>query len=160
MYWATATARCAGSLMPAWMVIGSLLTAPDAVRVLVVVPDAPTRSQAEDDELASSLLGAVRQFAPAAVGAPPREAVSAARLAELVVLGTYDLPQTPRDMALARALADTGKPIVAVSLRGPYDAAAAPFIGTVLAVYGDRPVHLQAAAEALFGQLTATASAP
>jgi beta-N-acetylhexosaminidase len=131
-----------------------------ARKVLVVVPDAPTRSLAEDDELASSLLGAVRQFAPGAQGAPARDAVTAARAADVVVLGTYDLAQVPRDMALARALADTGKPVVAVSLRGPYDAAAAPFIGTFLAVYGDRPVHLQAAAEALFGQLTATGKAP
>jgi beta-N-acetylhexosaminidase len=137
-----------------------LLPLSRAQKVLVVVPDAPTRSLAEDDELASSLLGAVRQFAPAAVGAPAREAVAAARTADVVVLGTYDLPQVARDMALAHALADTGKPVVAVSLRGPYDAAAAPFIGTFVAAYGDRPVHLQAAAEALFGQLTATGKAP
>jgi beta-N-acetylhexosaminidase len=47
-----------------------------------------------------------------------------------------------------------------VELRGPYDASAAPRIGTFLAVYGDRPIHLQAAAEALFGTLQPTGSVP
>src|SRR5258708_30932852 len=44
--------------------------------------------------------------------------------------------------------------LVAVSLRGPYDAAVVPAIGTFLTVYGDRPIHLEAAAEALSGRLT------
>jgi beta-N-acetylhexosaminidase len=45
-------------------------------------------------------------------------------------------------------------------LRGPYDAAAVPEIGTFLTVYGDRPIHLQAAAEALFGRLTPSGRVP
>ncbi len=129
-------------------------------KVLVVVPDAPTRSLAEDDELASSLVDAVRQFAPGAFGASPRTAVDAARSADVVVLATYDLAQRPQDQTLAQALQATGKPVVAVSLRGPYDAAAAPSIGTFLAAYGDRPVHLQAIAEALFGKLSPSGRAP
>ncbi len=129
-------------------------------RVLVVVPDAPTRSLAEDDELASSLVDAVRQFAPRAIGASPRGAADAARNVDVVVFGTYDLAQSADQQVLARGLAAAGKPVVAVSLRGPYDAAAAPFIGTFLTVYGDRPVHLQEAAEALFGQLTPTGRVP
>ena len=111
-------------------------------RVLVVVPDAPTRSDVQDDQLASSLLEAVRQFAPAAASADS---------ADVIVLGTFDLAQSPDQQTLARSLAATGKPVVGVSLRGPYDAACVPEIGTWLTVYGDRPVHLQAAAEALFG---------
>ena len=68
------------------------------------------------------------------------------------MFGTYDLAQEAKQQALAKALVKTGKPVVGVALRGPYDAAAAPEIGTFLTVYGDRPVHLQAAAEALFGR--------
>jgi beta-N-acetylhexosaminidase len=139
---------------------GHLLPLRSSARVLVVVPDAPTRSLAQDDELASSLLDAVRRFAPGAVGASPQAAASAAASADVVVLGTYDLAQNPAQQALAQALAQTGAPVVAVSLRGPYDAAAEPAIGTVLAVYGDRPVHLQAAAEALFGALQPTGHVP
>jgi len=129
-------------------------------KILVVVPDAPTRSLAEDDELASSLLDAMRQFAPTATAAPPQTAVEKARGADMIVLATYDLAQQPHDQVLAQALQATGKPIVAVALRGPYDAAAMPSIGTFLVAYGDRPVHLQAAAEALFGRLRPTGRAP
>jgi beta-N-acetylhexosaminidase len=129
-------------------------------RVLVVVPDAPTRSLVQDDELAGSLLEAVQRFAPNATGAEPAAAVAAAGNADVVVLGSYDLAQDQAQQALAQALVATGTPVVMVELRGPYDAAAASEVGTVLAVYGDRPVHLQAAAEALFGTLQPTGHVP
>jgi beta-N-acetylhexosaminidase len=105
----------------------------------------------QDDQLASDLVEAVRRFAPT---------VSDATSADVIVLGLYDLAQDPAQVTLARSLADTGKPVVGVALRGPYDAAAAPFLRTVLAAYGDRPVHLQAAAEALFGRITPTGKVP
>jgi beta-N-acetylhexosaminidase len=139
---------------------GRLLPVRESQRVLVVVPEAPTRSDVQDDQLASSLLEAVRQFAPTAVGATARGAVSAAGNADVIVLGTFDLAQNADQQALVAALIDSGKPVVGVALRGPYDAAAAPRIGTFLTVYGDRPVHLQAAAEALFGKLTPSGQAP
>ena len=126
-------------------------------KVLVVTPDAPTRSLVQDDQLASSLLAAVQRFAPTAAQAPPGQAVGMASSADVVVLGTYDLGRDRAQQALAQALLATGKPVVGVAARGPYDA---PFLPTVLAAYGDRPVHLQAAAEALFGRLTPTGKAP
>jgi beta-N-acetylhexosaminidase len=121
--------------------------------VLVVVPRAPTRRLVQDDQLPSSLLAAVQRFAPSAVAGGPADA----SLADVIVLGTYDLAQDPAQQALAQGVLATGKPVVAVSLRGPYDA---PFLPTVLAAYGDRPVHLQAAAEALFGQLAPRGRVP
>src|SRR6185295_17096618 len=75
-----------------------------AQKVVVVEPDAATRSLAEDDEMASSLLDAVRQFAPSAVGASTRSVVDAARNADVVVLGTFDLAQSGDQQALARSL--------------------------------------------------------
>jgi beta-N-acetylhexosaminidase len=147
-----------------------LLPLNPAQQILVVVPDAPTRSDVQDDQLASSLVDAIRQFAPSAAEASVRSAVAAeasvrsavaaARSADLIVLGTYDLARDADQQSLARALAATGKPVVAVSLRGPYDAAAVPEIGTFLTVYGDRPIHLQSAAEALFGRLTPSGRVP
>ena len=130
----------------------SLLPLRPAQRVLVVVPDAPTRSYAQDDQLASNLLEAVQQFAPAASDALDSP--------DVIVLGAYDLAQSADQQAVARSLVATGKPVVAVSLRGPYDAPVVPGIHTWLTVYGDRPVHLQAAAEALFGKLTPGGQAP
>jgi beta-N-acetylhexosaminidase len=137
-----------------------LLPLQASARVLVVEAASPTRGDAVDDELVSSLLDAIRQFAPNAFAASSQDAESAARSADVVVLGTFDLAQSPSQQMLAADLAATGKPVVAVSLRGPYDAAVATRIGTFLAVYGDRPSHLQAAAEALFGKLTPTGHAP
>jgi beta-N-acetylhexosaminidase len=78
----------------------------------------------------------------------------------VIVLGTFDLAQNSSQQVLAKELASTGRPVIGVSLRGPYDAAVATEIGTFLVVYGDRPVHLRAAAEALFGQVTPTARMP
>jgi len=80
--------------------------------------------------------------------------------ADVVVLGTYDLAQSKVQQQMADDLAASGKPVVAVSLRGPYDAAVATRIGTWLTVYGNRPVHLQAAAEALFGKLIPAGRVP
>ena len=93
----------------------------------------------------------MRRFAPAATDAAN---------ADVIVLATYDLAPHADDLQLARKLQASGKPIVAVSVRGPYDAAAAPFIGTFLSVYGDRPLHFQAAAEALFGRFLPTGRGP
>ncbi len=117
-------------------------------RVLVIVADAPTRSDVQDDQMASSLLDAVRRFAPSAFGG----SLDAAKDADVIVFGTFDLAQQPGQQTLYRALVNTGKAVIGVALRGPYDGDAAPEVGTFLTVYGDRPVHLQAAAEALFGR--------
>jgi beta-N-acetylhexosaminidase len=137
-----------------------LLPLPSSSKILVIEAPAPTRNLAVDDQLSSTLLEAVKQFAPSAFGTTSRSAVEAARSADTIVLGTFDLAQSPAQQKLAADLAATGKPVVAVALRGPYDAPAATEIGTWLAVYGDRPVHLQAAAETLFGRLTPTGREP
>jgi beta-N-acetylhexosaminidase len=135
-------------------------------RILVVTPEVPTASDVRDDSLAASLAEAVKRVAPNthSVDIRPRGTLgpvqAEARAADVVVLATYDLAQRAEQQALAQSLVATGKPVVAVSLRGPYDAASAPKIGTFLAAYGDRPIHLQAAAEALFGKLTPTGKAP
>jgi beta-N-acetylhexosaminidase len=138
-----------------------LLPVSAADRVLVVTPEVPTRSLVQDDQLSSNLTDAVRTFAPSAASASSSTtATNAARNADVIVLATYDLVLDPDQQALVRTLAATGKPVIGVGLRGPYDAAAAPEVGTFLTVYGDRPIHLQAAAEALFGKLTPSAKAP
>jgi beta-N-acetylhexosaminidase len=135
-------------------------------RILVVTPEVPTASDVRDDSLAASLAEAVKRVAPntRSVDIRPGGTLgpvqAEARAADVVVLATYDLAQHAEQQALAQSLVAMGKPVIAVSLRGPYDAASAPEIGTFLAAYGDRPIHLQAAAEALFGKLTPTGKAP
>jgi beta-N-acetylhexosaminidase len=77
--------------------------------------------------------------------------VDRARLADLTILGTVDAPGRPSIVALARALAADGRPVVAVALRGPWDADAYPEIGTVVACFGIQPPTLAALARALTG---------
>lgn len=148
-----------------------VLPIPAGARVLVVAPEMGGRTLAEDDTAAPGLAAAIRRAGGAArvevVAVEPvpsaGSAVRAARLAQdadVVVLGTYDLARSTEQQSLARALASTGRPVVGVALRGPYDASAAPEIGTFLAVYGDRPVQLAAAAEALFGSLVPAGTLP
>jgi beta-N-acetylhexosaminidase len=130
-----------------------LLPLDRAARILVVEPPSLT-SDVVDDVLDASLLNAVRRRAPAAVGVEWQAAAAAAPSADVIVLATFDLVRDEQQQRLAADLGASGTPVVGVSLRGPYDASVAPRIGTWLTVYGDRPVHLQAAAEALFGLLT------
>ena len=71
--------------------------------------------------------------------------------ADLVILGTVDAPGQPSIAELARALVSTGTPLVTVALRAPWDAAAYPEVGTVLATYGIQPPSLSALVDALWG---------
>jgi len=137
-----------------------LLPLEPSPKILVVEAPSSTRRDVVDDEMAGSLLDAVKRFAPNATNASPEDAAQAARNADVVVLGTFDLAQNPSQQKLAADLASTGKPVVGISLGGPYDAPLATQIGTFLTAYGDRPVHLQAVAEALFGKLTPSGKVP
>jgi beta-N-acetylhexosaminidase len=74
-----------------------------------------------------------------------------AAAADLVVLGTVDALGQRSVGELARALVATGTPVVAVALRGPWDADGYPEVGTVLATYGIQAPSLAALARALVG---------
>jgi beta-N-acetylhexosaminidase len=137
----------------------SLLPINPEARILVVEPPSLT-SDVVDESTDASLLNAIRHFAPAAVGVEWQAAAAAARSADVIVLATFDLVRGEQQQRLAQALSASGRPVVGVSLRGPYDAPLVPHIGTWLTVYGDRLIHLQAAAEALFGHLTPRGRVP
>jgi beta-N-acetylhexosaminidase len=79
---------------------------------------------------------------PAEIGALRDRAAAA----DLVVLGTVDALGRPTLVELAGALLTSGRPIVGVALRAPWDADALPELGTVLATYGIQPPSLAAAA--------------
>jgi beta-N-acetylhexosaminidase len=72
-----------------------------------------------------------------------------AAAADLVVLGTVDALGRPTLVELAGALLTSGRPIVGVALRAPWDADALPELGTVLATYGIQSPSLAAAAAAI-----------
>ena len=68
---------------------------------------------------------------------------------DAVVLGTVDALGRPSSVQLGRTLVATGRPIIGVALRAPWDADALPELGTVIASYGIQPPTLAAIAEAL-----------
>jgi beta-N-acetylhexosaminidase len=140
--------------------VSGLLPLAPRQRILVVDAAAPTASDVIDDESHASLWGAVREFGAAAIMGTAGVAADVVRNADVIVLATFDLARNAEQQAVARRIVASGRPVIGVALRGPYDAAAAPEIGTYLAAYGDRPVHLQAAAEALFGRFAPTGHAP
>jgi beta-N-acetylhexosaminidase len=80
--------------------------------------------------------------------------------ADLVVLGTVDALGQPSVASLARALVASGTPLIAVALRGPWDADAYPEVGTVLATYGIQTPSLAALAAALWGEASITGLVP
>ena len=83
-----------------------------------------------------------------------------AATADAVVLGTVDALGQPTVADLALALLETGRPVVAVALRAPWDAAAYPEVGTVLATYGIQPPTLRALVGALAGDAPITGHSP
>jgi beta-N-acetylhexosaminidase len=83
-----------------------------------------------------------------------------AAAADLVILGTVDTLGQPTVADLARVLVATGRPVVAVALRGPWDADAYPEVGTVLATYGIQAPSLAALVAALWGHAQLTGRLP
>jgi beta-N-acetylhexosaminidase len=131
-------------------------------RILVIEPRPRLLTPADTTASlpAGGLAAAIRVHHPGADGVVVEADVSdveiaglreRAAAADLVVLGTVDALGSPSVAALARALVATGTPVVAVALRGPWDADAYPEVGTVLATYGIQAPSLQALAAALVG---------
>jgi beta-N-acetylhexosaminidase len=72
-----------------------------------------------------------------------------------VIVATRNAALDRRQANLLRHIVDTcaagGKPIVQIAMRGPYDAALEPRIGTVLLTYGDQPDTVGALVDVLLG---------
>lgn len=70
---------------------------------------------------------------------------------DLVILGTISVAAGSPQAALAEALVATGRPLVTVALRTPWDLAAYPAAGTHVATFSILPESMDALAAALFG---------
>jgi beta-N-acetylhexosaminidase len=141
-----------------------------SARILVVEPRPRDLTPADTTSLLApgGLADAIRARHPATEGivvasitesdvAAPRDRAADA---DLVVLGTVDALGESSVGPLARALVASGTPVVAVALRGPWDAGAYPGIGTVLATYGIQTPSLDALAAALFGAVSISGRLP
>lgn len=83
-----------------------------------------------------------------------------AATARAVVVGTIDGHREPAQVELVQALAATGRPVIAVAMRGPWDAAAYPPTVTALATYSILPASLEALATVLAGEAEAPGRLP
>lgn len=79
---------------------------------------------------------------------------------EKVVVATRSAILDPAQATLLQQVAASGKPIIQLALRSPYDATLAPEIGTVLLTYGDQPTGVAAAVEVLVGNTKAQGRLP
>ncbi len=77
------------------------------------------------------------------------KAVAAAADADAVVVGTYNVTASSSQKTLVEQLLATGKPVVAVAIRNPYDVAHLPGVRAYLASYSWTDVELRAAARAI-----------
>ncbi|MGY1500623.1 glycoside hydrolase family 3 protein [Streptomyces sp. QTS52] len=80
-------------------------------------------------------------------------AVAAAGEVDAVVVGTYNLSGTSSQRALATQLLATGRPVVCVAVRNPYDVAQLPSVQAYLATYSWTDVELRAAARVIAGRV-------
>ncbi|MEV6541722.1 glycoside hydrolase family 3 protein [Streptomyces sp. NPDC051665] len=81
------------------------------------------------------------------------KAVAAAREADVVVVATYNVTAADAQKTLVEQLVATGKPVVAVAVRNPYDVAQLPSVTAYLAAYSWTDVELRAAARVIAGRV-------
>ncbi|MGA4931745.1 glycoside hydrolase family 3 protein [Streptomyces incarnatus] len=81
------------------------------------------------------------------------KAVAAARDADAVVVGTYNVSADSSQRTLVERLSATGKPVVALAVRNPYDVAQLPSVRAFLASYCWTDVELRAAARVIAGRV-------
>ncbi|MGW0864521.1 glycoside hydrolase family 3 protein [Streptomyces sp. NPDC002611] len=81
------------------------------------------------------------------------KAVAAARDADAVVAATYNVTAGSSQKTLVEQLVATGRPVVAVAIRNPYDIAQLPSVPACLAAYSWTDVELRAAARVLAGRV-------
>ena len=87
-------------------------------------------------------------------------AVAAAGSSDLVVVTTNRAWASPEQQRLVRALQATGKPVMVLAVRDPYDIAYFPDVAGYLATYSYTGVALDAVLRVLFGEVDPTGRLP
>ncbi|WP_404197355.1 glycoside hydrolase family 3 protein [Streptomyces tauricus] len=81
------------------------------------------------------------------------KAVAAAQEADAVLVGTYNVTAASAQRTLVNQLLATGRPVVALAIRNPYDVAQLPDVKAYLASYSWTDVELRAAVRVLAGRV-------
>ncbi|MFB8772921.1 glycoside hydrolase family 3 protein [Streptomyces broussonetiae] len=130
-------------------------------RLLVAGPDLASPSATTGPPmrvLADALTGLGFTATALTTGTSPsaavvEQAVAAARDVDAVVVATYNVTATSAQRTLVERLSATGKPVVAVAIRNPYDVAQFPSVRACLATYSWTDVELRAAARVIAGRV-------
>ncbi|OXS36474.1 glycoside hydrolase family 3 protein [Streptomyces sp. XY006] len=88
------------------------------------------------------------------------KAVAAARDVDAVVAATYNVAAGSGQQTLVEQLVATGRPVVAVAIRNPYDVARLPSVPAFLAAYSWTDVELRAAARVIAGRVKPSGRLP
>ncbi|MFD3450962.1 glycoside hydrolase family 3 protein [Streptomyces sp. NPDC058691] len=145
------------------------LPLPARRRLLVVGADpaAPSGTGGPPTAVLAAALTALGHHAQALpTGTAPDQAaidraVAAAQATDAVVVATYNVAgAADRQIALVRALAATGVPVVQIAIRNPYDIARLDGTAAALATYGWTDVSMRAAARVLAGRVRPAGKLP
>lgn len=88
------------------------------------------------------------------------KAVQAAKNNDLAVVLTNAAWDDAKQQELVRALQGTGKPVVAVAVRDPYDAAYVEKVQTWITTYSEKAVAMESLTKVLFGELSPSGTLP
>ncbi|MEU5535294.1 glycoside hydrolase family 3 protein [Streptomyces sp. NPDC020362] len=130
-------------------------------RILVVGadPDSPSGTTGPPTGVLAAALTELGFTATAlSTGTAPSAATiaraeAAAQDADAVVVGTYNVTANSSQRPLVERLLATGRPVVAVAIRNPYDVAQLPAVKGYLASYSWTDVELRAAARVIAGRV-------
>jgi beta-N-acetylhexosaminidase len=134
-------------------------------RIFVASPRNPDIALVQDQPTLGDVLGQRLPGVTAqTISLSPNQAeidraVSAARGADVAVLGAADLFSYPQQAVLAKAL-QAVTPTVLVSLRSPYDILSAPAVAGYVCAYTGREPTLRALADVLSGARAPTGTLP
>lgn len=128
---------------------------------LLVVGADPASPSLSDGPPTTVLAGALTELGftatalstgTAPTAAKITEAVTAAGGVDVVVVATYNVTATSSQKTLVERLVATGVPVVALSVRNPYDVAQLPGVGACVAAYSWIDVEVRAAARVIAGR--------
>lgn len=136
------------------------LAAGSGRRVLVTGWGVSTTATIASDFTRRGLPATIVETGTAPSQAKIDAAVAAAASQDLVLVSTNRAWSSPAQQALVRALLATGKPVVAVAMRDPYDIAYFPDTPAFVATYSYTAVSLTALVRVLFGEVAPTGRLP
>lgn len=88
------------------------------------------------------------------------EAVHKAKQADVVIFGTMNAHLFDKQAEMVNKVCETGKPVIAIALRNPYDLMVIPKVNALIANYEFTLPSLTAATDVLFGVTKATGKLP